>query len=99
MVDSLCAIASVVRPAMSTSSASRMMRSVSVSTLDVASSRIRIAGSNASAPLDRLVRDRRIAEPDVSGHRSREQMDVLKHEAELFAQRLQLHGPDIRAID
>ena len=49
MVDSRCAIAIVVRPAISTCSASRMISSVSVSTLDVASSRISTRGSNASA--------------------------------------------------
>ena len=43
IVDSRCAIAIVVRPAISTCSASRISSSVSVSTLDVASSRTRIA--------------------------------------------------------
>jgi len=43
------AIAMVVRPAISVSSASRMSNSVSVSTLDVASSRTRMRGSKASA--------------------------------------------------
>ena len=49
IVDSRCAMAIVVRPAISTRSASRISSSVSVSTLDVASSRIRTRGSNASA--------------------------------------------------
>ena len=49
IVDSRCAMAIVVRPAISTCSASRISSSVSVSTLDVASSRISTRGSNASA--------------------------------------------------
>ena len=49
MVDRRCAMAIVVRPAISTCSASRISSSVSVSTLDVASSRISTRGSNASA--------------------------------------------------
>ena len=49
IVESRCAIATVVRPRMSTSSASRMMISVSVSTLDVASSSTSTGRSNASA--------------------------------------------------
>ena len=49
IVESRCAMAIVVRPDISTCSASRMSSSVSVSTLDVASSRIRTRGSKASA--------------------------------------------------
>src|SRR5438552_910046 len=49
IVERRCAIAIVVRPAISTRSASRIRSSVSVSTLDVASSSTRTRGSNASA--------------------------------------------------
>ena len=49
IVDRRCAMAIVVRPAISACSASRISSSVSVSTLDVASSRISTRGSNASA--------------------------------------------------
>ena len=49
IVESRCAMAIVVRPAIRTCSASRIRISVSVSTLDVASSRTRMRGSNASA--------------------------------------------------
>ena len=49
IVDRRWAIARVVRPDISTRSASRMSISVSVSTRDVASSRINTDGSNASA--------------------------------------------------
>ena len=49
IVDSRCAIAIVVRPAISLCSASRISSSVSVSTLDVASSSTRMRGSKASA--------------------------------------------------
>jgi hypothetical protein len=49
MVDSRCAITSVVRPFMTRSSAAWMWRSDSVSSADVASSRIRIGASFSSA--------------------------------------------------
>ena len=49
IVDSRCAIAIVVRPAIRTPSASRISSSVSVSMLEVASSRTRTRGSNARA--------------------------------------------------
>ena len=49
IVESRCAMATVVRPRISTSSASRMTISVSVSTLDVASSSTSTGRSNASA--------------------------------------------------
>ena len=49
IVESRCAIAIVVRPAISAWSASLISSSVSVSTLEVASSRTRIRGSKASA--------------------------------------------------
>ena len=50
IVDSRCAMAIVVRPAISTCSASRISSSVSVSTLDVASSRIEDRAGRTPAP-------------------------------------------------
>ncbi len=61
IVDSRCAMAIVVRPDISTRSASRMSSSVSVSTLDVASSRIRtrgIEGERAGERQQLLLSDR-----------------------------------------
>ena len=53
IVESRCAMAIVVRPAISTCSASRISSSVSVSTLDVASSSTRIRGIEGERPGER----------------------------------------------
>ena len=85
IVDSRWAMAIVVRPAISTCSASRISSSVSVSTLDVASSRTRIArveGQRAGERQQLLLADRqrRAALGDRAG-RSRAAARSMKRSA------------------
>src|SRR6267142_2242676 len=105
MVLRRCAITSAVLPESKRFNASRMSSSVLVSTLEVASSRIRKRGDEISeanlidSTFDGSAVNIRRAEADICFDRAGEKERILKHNAELPAQILQIDGSNVLAVE